>query len=78
MCRDTHGQVQLDGIYGSLEGPRKLVLPQRLEHHLEQILQLVGLALWPCRVCDVRGRGVEGVRGLRLGLGLPLTAAAAP
>lgn len=74
MCLNTHRQVKLDGIYRSLEGPWELVLPQRLEHHLEQILQLVGLPLRPCHIDDLWGRGVSGVRGLRLGL--PLTAAA--
>lgn len=50
------------------------MLPKRLHHHLQQVLQLVGLALGPGRVDDFWGGGVEEGRGL--GRGLPLTAAA--
>lgn len=57
-----------------MERPSELVLPKRLQHHLQQVLQLVGLALGPGRVSGFWGVGVEEGRGL--GRGLPLTAAA--
>ena len=52
------------------------MLPQGLQHHLEQVLQLIGLALGPVGVDERRGHGVEGAGGL-LAEGLPLAAAAA-
>lgn len=54
-----------------MEWPGKLVFPQGLHHHLEQVLQLVGLALRPVKVDVFRGWGVANC------LGLPLAAAAA-
>ncbi len=57
-----------------MERPSELVLPKSLQHHLQQVLQLVGLALGPGRVINFCGAGAEDARGL--GRGLPLTAAA--
>ena len=68
---NTHRQVEFDCIHWCMEGPGKLVLPQGLHHHLEQKLQLIGLALWPVGTDALRGYGVTR------GLGLPLAAAAA-
>lgn len=59
----THGQVQLDGVHGLVEGPGELVLPQRLHHHVLHVLQLVRLAAGLGGVGDL-GRGrVHGARG---------------
>lgn len=61
----THGQVQLDGVHGLVEGPGELVLPQRLDHHVLHVLQLVGLAAGLGGVGHL-GRGrVHGARGPR-------------
>lgn len=63
--RRTHGQVQLDGVHGLVEGPGELVLPQRLDHHVLHVLQLVGLAAGLGGVGHL-GRGrVHGARGHR-------------
>lgn len=42
-CWRTHSQAELDGVHRLVEGPSKLVLPQRLHHHVLHVLQLVGL-----------------------------------
>lgn len=39
---DTHGQVKLDGVNRFMEGPCKVVPPQRLEQDFLQKLKLVG------------------------------------
>lgn len=35
----THRQIQFDCIYRCLKGPCKLVFPQCLQHHFEQVLK---------------------------------------
>lgn len=67
----THRQVKFDRVNWYVKGPGKLVLPQGLQHHLEQVLQLIGLALWPGGIDVLWGRGIAHL------LGLPLAAAAA-
>lgn len=67
----THRQVEFERVHRRVEGPGKLVLPEGLQHHLEQVLQLIGLALGPVGVDVWRRRRVERV------LDLPLAAAAA-
>ena len=61
----THGQVQLDGVHGLVEGPGKLVLPERLHHHVLHVLQLVGLAAGLRGVGHLRRGRVHGARGHR-------------
>lgn len=76
--KNTYREVEFDSVYRSLKGPRELVLPQGLEHHLGQVLQLVGLALGPRRVGRLGGRRVDagGVQALGAGAGgLPLASA---
>ena len=75
---DTYGQAELDGVHRQVKRPGKVVLPQGLEHHLQQVLQLVGLPLGSVGVDVLRGERVgPGAAHVHLGWGLPLAAAAA-
>lgn len=40
----THRQSELDGVDGLVERPGELMLPQRLDHDILHVLQLIGLA----------------------------------
>lgn len=62
----THRQVEFDGIHRRMKGPGELVFPQALQHHLEQILQLIGLALWPVEIDVLWGWRVEHFPSLPL------------
>lgn len=67
----THRQVKFDCVHWCMKRPGKVVLPQGFHHHLEQVLQLIGLALGPAGIYVFWGWGIAHL------LGLPLAAAAA-
>ena len=74
----TYRQAELDSIHRQVKRPSEVVLPQGLEHHLQQVLQLVGLPLGSVGVDVLRGEGVgPGAAHVHLSWGLPLAAAAA-
>ena len=75
---NTYGQAELHGVHRQVKRPSEVVLPQGLEHHLQQVLQLIGLPLGSVGVDVLRGEGVgPGAAHVHLGWGLPLAAAAA-